>query len=259
MDLNSITQMYRPTSIDFLPEWREGYAWLAGGTWLFSEPQPSIRALVDLESLSWPALKLQPDGLEIAATCTIAELNAFRAPVEWKASPLFRECSQSLQASFKMRIHPVELRRRNMIRPGDTISSIWSGPSDIVLGSYGLEECLDKTMQALGSGRGKDRNQGEDWLEGKGIAISMLDCGPPTEHRSEACIDLLPDGTYHLAIGSTEFGNGTLTVHRQIAAMILGCAVERISATNADTDKCGYDTGTFASTGIVVAGSAGQK
>ena len=102
MDLNSITQMYRPTSIDFLPEWREGYARLAGGAWLFSEPQPSTRALVDLESLSWPALKLQPDGLEIAATCTIAELNAFRAPVEWKASPLFRECSQSLQASFKI-------------------------------------------------------------------------------------------------------------------------------------------------------------
>jgi CO/xanthine dehydrogenase FAD-binding subunit len=102
MDLNSVTQMYRPTSIDFLPEWREGYAWLAGGTWLFSEPQPPIRALVDLESLSWPALKLQPDGLEIAATCTIAELNAFRAPLELKASPLFRECSQSLQASFKI-------------------------------------------------------------------------------------------------------------------------------------------------------------
>ena len=158
-----------------------------------------------------------------------------------------------------LRIHPVELRRRNMIRPGDTISSIWSGPSDIVLGSYGLEECLDKTMQALGSGRGKDRNQGEDWLEGKGIAISMLDCGPPTEHRSEARIDLLPDGTYHLAIGSTEFGNGTLTVHRQIAATILGCAVERISATNADTDEAGYDTGTFASTGTVVAGAAIQE
>ena len=156
-------------------------------------------------------------------------------------------------------IDPVELRRRNMIRPGDTILSIWSGPSDIVLGSYGLEECLDKTVQALVSGRGKARDQGEEWLEGKGIAITMLDCGPPTEHRSEARIDLLPDGAYHLAIGSTEFGNGTLTIHRQIAATILGCTVERISAGNADTDKCGYDTGTFASTGIVVAGSAVQK
>jgi len=102
MDLNSVTQFYRPASIDFLPEWREGYAWLAGGTWLFSEPQPSIRALVDLESLSWPALNLQPDGLEIAATCKIAELNAFCAPPEWKAAPLFGECCQSLQASFKI-------------------------------------------------------------------------------------------------------------------------------------------------------------
>ena len=42
--------------------------------------------------------------------------------------------------------------------------------------------------------------------------IGWLDCAPPTEHRSEDRIDLLPDGRYHLAIGSAEFGNGTITV-----------------------------------------------
>ena len=159
----------------------------------------------------------------------------------------------------KLDMDPVDLRRKNMIRPGDTVLSIWNGPSDIVIGSYGLEECLDLTERALASGRGKVKKEDDDWLEGKGIAISMLDCAPPTEHRSEARIDLLADGRYHLAIGSAEFGNGTITVHRQIAATILGCGVERVLMTNADTDKSGHDTGTFASTGLVIGGAAVQK
>jgi putative selenate reductase molybdopterin-binding subunit len=60
-------------------------------------------------------------------------------------------------------------------------------------------------------------------------------------------------------IGSAEFGNGTLTVHRQIAASVLGCGVERVLVTNADTDKSGHDTGTFASTGLVIGGAAVEK
>jgi putative selenate reductase molybdopterin-binding subunit len=168
------------------------------------------------------------------------------------------ECAMD-ELARKLEMDPVELRRKNMIRPGDTVLSIWNGPSDIVIGSYGLEECLDQTEYALASGRGKVKKEGEEWLEGKGIAISMLDCAPPTEHRSEARIDLLADSRYHLAIGSAEFGNGTLTVHRQIAATVLGCLVERVLVTNADTDKSGHDTGTFASTGLVIGGAAVQK
>jgi putative selenate reductase molybdopterin-binding subunit len=168
------------------------------------------------------------------------------------------ECAMD-ELARKLGTDPVELRRKNMIRPGDTVLSIWNGPSDIVIGSYGLEECLDWTAQALAGRRGKVKKEGDEWLEGKGIAISMLDCAPPTEHRSEARIDLLADGRYHLAIGSAEFGNGTLTVHRQIAATVLGCGVERILVTNADTDKSGHDTGTFASTGLVIGGAAVEK
>jgi putative selenate reductase molybdopterin-binding subunit len=168
------------------------------------------------------------------------------------------ECAMD-ELARKLEMDPVDLRRKNMIRPGDTVLSIWNGPSDIVIGSYGLEECLDRTEHALASGRGKVKKGGDDWLEGKGIAISMLDCAPPTEHRSEARIDLLADGRYHLAIGSAEFGNGTITVHRQIAATVLGCGVERVLVTNADTDKSGHDTGTFASTGLVIGGAAVQK
>jgi CO/xanthine dehydrogenase FAD-binding subunit len=102
VNLNTVTEVRRPTSIDEIPEWREGYAWLAGGTWLFSTPQIATHTLIDLESLRWPALKLSSDGLEIAATCTIAELEQFQAPVNWTAGPLLKLCCHALLMSFKI-------------------------------------------------------------------------------------------------------------------------------------------------------------
>ena len=101
MDLSTVKEVKRPGSIDALT-WRDGYAWLAGGTWLLSEPQVSIDTLIDLESLHWPALQTSEDGLDIAATCPIVELNRFVAPPQWTAAPLLRECCHSFLASFKI-------------------------------------------------------------------------------------------------------------------------------------------------------------
>ena len=70
---------------------------------------------------------------------------------------------------------------------------------------------------------------------------------------------LLPDGTYHLAVGSTEMGNGSTTSHRQIAASVLGTRASNIAIINGNTDQTPYDTGTFSSTGTVVAGQAVEK
>jgi putative selenate reductase molybdopterin-binding subunit len=143
-----------------------------------------------------------------------------------------------------------------MIRPNDWIGSIWGDASDVDFGSYGLDQCLDLVERALKSGRGMPKPEGEEWVEGTGSALAMLECGPPTEHRSGAEMRLLADGRYHLAVGSTEMGNGSVTSHRQIAAEVLGTRARRIDIVNAGTDLTPYDTGTFASTGTVVAGQA---
>jgi CO/xanthine dehydrogenase Mo-binding subunit len=87
----------------------------------------------------------------------------------------------------------------------------------------------------------------------------MLESGPPTEHRSGAEMRLLPDGSYRLAVGSTEMGNGSTTSHRQLAASVLGTRAGNIAIINGDTDRTPYDTGTFASTGTVVAGQAVER
>jgi CO/xanthine dehydrogenase FAD-binding subunit len=87
--LNTITEVLQPADADSVKEWQSGYAWLAGGTWLFSEPQIATHTLIDLESFKWPSLTCSPEGLEIGATCKVAELDRFTAPPEWKAAPLF--------------------------------------------------------------------------------------------------------------------------------------------------------------------------
>jgi CO/xanthine dehydrogenase Mo-binding subunit/aerobic-type carbon monoxide dehydrogenase small subunit (CoxS/CutS family) len=153
-------------------------------------------------------------------------------------------------------IDPFAMRRKNMVRATDWIESVWHDPSDVGFGSYGLDQCLDLLEAALASGRGSCCPEGDDWAEGAGIASAMLECGPPTEHRSGATMMLLPGGRYHLAVGSTEMGNGSVTSHRQIAASILATSAGRIAIVNADTDLTPFDTGTFGSTGTVVAGQA---
>lgn len=101
MNLNTITQVKRPRSFDEV-EWRDGHAWLAGGTWLFSEPQVSTDTLVDLQRFGWPPLTVVPEGLEIAATCRIVELHDFKGPAEWQAVPLFDKTIDCFLMSFKI-------------------------------------------------------------------------------------------------------------------------------------------------------------
>ena len=72
---------------------------LAGGTWLFSAPQPAVTGLVDLTALDWaPWETLADGGLRLAATCTVAQ--AQQAP--WPAPALARQCADALLMSFKV-------------------------------------------------------------------------------------------------------------------------------------------------------------
>ena len=165
------------------------------------------------------------------------------------------ECAMDELARL-LGLDPFTIRSRNVVKPGDTVESIWAEPTDASFGSYGAAECLDIVERELKRGNGVPRPDGDAWAEGTGVALAMLECGPPTEHRSGAQMKLLADGTYHLACGSSEMGNGIVTAHKQIAAAIVGVRARDIDIVNADTDRTPYDTGTFASTGTVVAGKA---
>lgn len=103
MNLNTITDVRDATAVSGgVSSWQEGDSWLAGGTWLYSEPQPHVRRLLDLHALGWDPLTASDDGLRIAATCSIAELYAFPGRSEWPASFLIDECCRAFLASFKI-------------------------------------------------------------------------------------------------------------------------------------------------------------
>lgn len=103
MDLNTVTEVVRPRARAAVPAFADGDAYLAGGTWLFSEPQTGLRRLVDLTALGWPPLERSDEGLTIAATCPMAALEAYAAPPGWLAAETIRQCCRALLGSFKIR------------------------------------------------------------------------------------------------------------------------------------------------------------
>ncbi len=123
-------------------------------------------------------------------------------------------------------IDPAEFRRRNLVRPGEELVNGSGEREDISTDSAGAFECLELVDKALASGRGLAAPEG--WLTGTGIAVTMLDTIPPGGHDGRARIALRPDGRYRLSVGTAEFGNGTTTVHRQLAASVLGCAADDV-------------------------------
>ncbi|QIB34144.1 FAD binding domain-containing protein [Ancylobacter pratisalsi] len=102
MDLNTVKAVVRPRGREELAGLRPGDALLAGGTWLFSEPQPKVKRLIDLNDLNWAPMRADEAGLTLAATCTIATLYGFEPPPAWPAAQLIPECCRSFLASFKI-------------------------------------------------------------------------------------------------------------------------------------------------------------
>jgi putative selenate reductase molybdopterin-binding subunit len=150
---------------------------------------------------------------------------------------------------------PFELRRRNVVRPGDPMVSTGEAQHDVEYGSYGVEACLAHVEEALADGGGA-APPGPHWLVGNGMALGMIDTVPPNGHHADVRVTLRDDGTYELVVGTAEFGNGTTTVHAQIAATALGTTAARVRIRQSDTEHGGHDTGAFGSTGTVVAGLA---
>ncbi|MDO3648808.1 molybdopterin-dependent oxidoreductase [Nocardia mangyaensis] len=152
-------------------------------------------------------------------------------------------------------IDPFEFRRRNVVIPGDQFTGAEVDESDLTFGSYGLDQCLDTAQRALRRGNGA-AVPGPDWQLGEGMAVAMIATVPPRGHHADATATVLADGRYEIGVGTAEFGNGTTTVHVQLAATALATTADRIVIRQSDTDVVGHDTGAFGSTGTMVAGKA---
>lgn len=102
MDLPNIQTYLRPDDVQNIPNWGEDWAWLAGGTWLFSEPQPHLKVLVDIQHLGWSEIEVAGDYLIIGATCPLIKLLEYPWLPEWIAIQGLKSAVSALAASLKV-------------------------------------------------------------------------------------------------------------------------------------------------------------
>jgi CO/xanthine dehydrogenase FAD-binding subunit len=207
MDLNTITAVSHPQTRSELPAWTPGDAWLAGGTWLFSEPQIHLTRLIDLTDLKWPALTITPSHLSIAATCTISQLDALTCPPDWLAAPLISQCCRAFLASFKI--------WKTATVGGNLCMSLPAGPM------ISLTSALDGVCTIWKAGGGEQTIPVVDFITGNqrnrltaGDLLRQIDIPIAALKRRTAFrqISLAPVGrSAALLIGSLDAG-GTLTL-----------------------------------------------
>ncbi|MEU4598888.1 FAD binding domain-containing protein [Nocardia sp. NPDC023988] len=111
VDLDTVREVVLARRRADLAQVGAGSAVLAGGTFLYSEPHDHLDRLVDITTLGWPSLVETAEGLEIAATCTLAEFAGARPGQElgsktlrpdWPGTELFARACRALLASHKI-------------------------------------------------------------------------------------------------------------------------------------------------------------
>jgi CO/xanthine dehydrogenase FAD-binding subunit len=102
MDLPNIETCLRPSKLADVSNWDQVSAWLAGGTWLFSEPQLNLKVLIDMQSLGWSEIEVVKDYLAIGATCPLVKLLQYPWLPEWTAVDSLKSAVSALAASLKV-------------------------------------------------------------------------------------------------------------------------------------------------------------
>jgi CO/xanthine dehydrogenase Mo-binding subunit len=144
-------------------------------------------------------------------------------------------------------VDPLEIRRRNLLRPGQPVRPDGTGkPLDA-----DLVGDVEKAAAAVGWGEPK-----REWA-GRGVAVGLLAAG--AHPVSRASVRMEADGDVEVKVGTTEMGQGARTAMAQIAAQELAIDVDRVTMQGADTRFTPYDRSTGASRSTTLAGLAVQR
>jgi 4-hydroxybenzoyl-CoA reductase subunit alpha len=161
--------------------------------------------------------------------------------------------SQLDELALKIGMDPAVIRQRNLLQP----------PCITVNGlrvqSYGLPECIEKTVERSGW---KQRKGKLPKGRGLGIACSHYVSGAANSiirsdmPHSTVNIKIDRDGGVVVYTGASEIGQGSDTMTAQIAAEVLGCSLPRVRVIAADTDLTPIDIGSYSSRVTFMAGNA---
>jgi 4-hydroxybenzoyl-CoA reductase subunit alpha len=164
--------------------------------------------------------------------------------------------SQMDEAAHAIGMDPVEIRRRNLLKP-PTITV-----NGLRVQSYGLPECIEKTAERS---RWKDRIGKLPRGRGLGIACSHYVSGAANSiirsdmPHSTVNIKIDRDGGVVVYTGASDIGQGSDTMVAQIAAEVLGCKLGRVRVIAADTDLTPIDIGSYSSRVTFMNGNATMR
>lgn len=165
----------------------------------------------------------------------------------------------------KLKIDPLELRRKNMMEEGETspIFAIMGEGTEgtaMDMDTCKLRYCLDRGAELIGW---KDKypfvKVGPNKVRSVGMAIAMQGSGIPYIDMGAATIKLNDDGFYNVTVGATDIGQGSDTVIAQIVAEALMTTIDKVVIYSSDTDLTPFDVGAYASSTTYVSGNAALK
>ena len=159
--------------------------------------------------------------------------------------------SQMDELAERLGLEKLEIRRRNVTRPGD------ANPQGFTISSCAMPECLDALADAA---RGLPA-PAAGWTRGVGYAAMFHVGGGARIYRSDGCgaiVKLDDFGRVSLVTGATEIGQGSETVLAMIVAETLGVPLDRVDVVNSDTTIKPWDVGAHASRTTFIAGNAAR-
>jgi len=144
------------------------------------------------------------------------------------------------ETAKKIGMDPVEFRRKNAIREGDSLA--YGAP----MNPNGLLQAIDKTAEEIEWGK-KEQSQDSNKVIGKGFALFWKAPAMPPNASSTAFVKFNEDGSLNILVSGMEIGQGYQTVMAQIAAEVLSVPIEKIRIETPDTDRNPYEWQTVAS------------
>jgi len=152
---------------------------------------------------------------------------------------------------------PEDLRRRNFIKPGDTLSV-----GQTIKEPVDMDALLDRAFTATEYREKRERfareNPGRKVKKGIGFATFMHGAGftgsGEVHLQSLVTVEGTPEGTVRVLAASTEIGQGTNTIFSQIAAEALGIECDDVDIVQPDTSVVPNSGPTVASRTCMVVG-----
>ena len=159
-------------------------------------------------------------------------------------------------------ISPIEIRRRNLLKPGQTTTTEQTIRENIDL-HYLLDRALDLSGYAPKKKRFTEENKTSSRKKGIGIAAFLHGAGFTGSGErylnSLVGVEATADGKVRVLVSSAEFGQGTNTVLCQIAAEALGLPYESVAIAQPDTAVVPNSGPTVASRTAMIVGKLVQS